>query len=111
MPIAHCFCKDISVSKNSWAEIALQWAADIGVDLSDVTLNAIPLAAQCGKNYTLMVNLYLPSLWPEADVARIQESLVKILSAKLQLNEADIFVLTSIIQSGHVCENGATLRW
>jgi len=111
MPIAHCFCNEIKISENMLSEIAGQWAADIDVDLTDITLNAIPLAAQAGKNYALLVNLYLPSLWQEQDVTRIQESLVRILCAKLQLKAADVFVLTTIIQPGHVYENGTTLRW
>jgi hypothetical protein len=112
MPIANCFLtkkNDLLTAKGE--EIITVWAQAINVDPSDITMNWITNFHQFGRSYAILVNLYLPTLWSERDIHAIQRSLQKTLTQLLAIEETEIFILTSLIQSGHVVENGNAVLW
>lgn len=111
MPIANCFIKDQQVSQNELQKLAAEWADQINVDVKDICLTFITNNVQAGQQYEILVNLYLPSLWSKESTKTIQKSLLTILSKYFQLEPSEIFVMTLIIQSGHVIENGAIVEW
>lgn len=110
MPIAFCYFT-IPVDKLDFPGLTADWSKEIQVNQQDITLHAISHFQQYGQPYGVMVNLFLPTLWSAADVANIQLALLKMLVKYTRLPEKDIFIMTSLIQSGHVVEQGKITRW
>lgn len=111
MPIANCFIKEREIWISGLDSMAIEWAELIGADQKDICLNIITNFHQFGNQYSIMVNLYLPSLWSDSDVRRIQMGLVKVITKYLNISSDKIFIVTSIVQSGHVVENGEAVSW
>lgn len=111
MPIATCFLKNKSIDPEELQKLIKEWAAIIRVDQKDICVNIITDFLQSGQNYALLIHLYLPSLWEEEKIVKIQTSLLELFCHYLDLKIPDVFIMTSIIQSGHVVENGEIVRW
>ncbi len=111
MPIANCFCKRDEISKEKSEKIVSDWAEIAGVDEKEITVNFIHNYSQFGQSSVVLANLYLPSLWSEETIKRIQLGLMEILSKYLEIDKNEIFIMTSIINSGHVVENGNVVDW
>lgn len=111
MPIANCFIKDTPVSPDMAQTIASEWSEKIQVGLKDVCLTFIPHCIQGGQLYKILVNLYLPSLWSPTEIERIQKGLLSVLCNHFHCKAPEIFIMASIIQSGHVLENGQIVEW
>ena len=111
MPIANCFIKKELLKKPNKYQLVEDWVSSINVDVEDITLNLIAAFEQLGNNYKIMVQLYLPSLWTENNIKNIQVQLIRVLKNFFEVKEKDIFILTNIIKSGHVVENGQIIRW
>ncbi|TGM38594.1 hypothetical protein EHQ92_05685 [Leptospira biflexa] len=58
-----------------------------------------------------MVILFLPSLWDKSNIERIQLSLDTLLKKHFKLGVSDVFIITNIVQSGNVTENGNIVKW
>jgi len=109
MPIANCFLRaDIPLPS---ADIASAWRSTIGVDLKDVSISFIPGCLRQGAAYAVMVQLFLPSLWSPASIKTIQLSLADLLQQSMSLEPEDVFIITTIVQSGAVVEQGAIVEW
>lgn len=111
MPIANCYINQISVSKQQFETLTNEWAEIIEVDLKDICLSFIDVSVQTGQNYKVMVNLFLPTLWDESSIERMQLSLDKLLKKHLKLGIEDVFIITNTVQSGNVTENGQIVKW
>lgn len=111
MPIANCYIKDTQVINNEFQDLATLWAEKINVDVKDICLTFIPNCIQAGQQYEILVNLYLPSLWKKDAIKNIQKSLLMILAGHFHISPKHIFIMTSIIQSGNVVENGEVVEW
>jgi hypothetical protein len=110
MPIANCFCKKRKLSIKKMENMVNEWANIVGVDKKDICINMIKEYSQLGQKYPVLVNLYLPTLWSANDIKGIQLGLLKVLSKYLEVKENEIFIMTSLIQSEHVVENGHILK-
>jgi translation elongation factor EF-1alpha len=111
MPIANCYINQISVSTQQLETLTKEWANSIDVDLKDICLSFINVSNQTGQNYNVMVNLFLPTIWDKSSIERIQINLDKALKKNLNLKNKDVFIITSIVQSGNVVENGQVVNW
>ncbi|MTI40240.1 hypothetical protein [Fulvivirga lutimaris] len=111
MPIANCYINTKIPEKTDFNKIVLEWSDKIGASPQDITLNVFTDFVQYGNKDAAMVNLYLPSLWPQQDVENIQSSLSGLLEKYLKIEPDQVFIMTSIIQSGHVFSDGKTERW
>jgi hypothetical protein len=111
MPIANCLVRHRKITPEEIQKLAEEWALEIGVDAKDVCLTFIPNVIQGGQQYEALVNLYLPSLWSDADIRHIQTSLSTLLTKFLNTERSAVFIITSIVQSGHVIENGDVVDW
>lgn len=111
MPIATCFIKNNKISKQQWDTLSAEWAQRIGVDVKDICLTMVTGFIQSGQTYEALVQLSLPSLWAKEDIKTIQMELLSLLSELLKVSSDQIFILTTIIQSGHVVENGKVVKW
>ena len=111
MPIANCYIKNKQVSQGELEELAGKWAEKLHIDIKDICLTVLTDFTQVGQQYEVMINLFLPSLWAEEDVKTIQKTLLELLKSYLKINSSEIFLITSIVQSGHVMENGKIAEW
>lgn len=111
MPIANCYINDITITNKQLETLAKEWAETIEVDLKNICLSIIDVSQQAGQNYKVMVILFLPSIWDKTNIERIQLSLDKLLKKHLKLGVSDVFIITNIVQSGNVTENGNIVKW
>ncbi len=109
MPIAHCYTK--LKLDNDKKNLVRDWAEESSVDGNYMTINFITIAQQLGSAYSIMVNLYLPNLWSEDQVKIIQSSLAVVLAKHFGIHINEIHVITQLVESGHVFENGEQQSW
>ena len=110
MPIANCIvspdcCSTVQES------LSFLWARESGKSEEHMTINVTQYDRQFGKSYPVMANLLLPSAWPVEDVSRLQSGLAQALSLFFSLPVSRIHIVTLIVQSGHVVENGHRIQW
>lgn len=111
MPIGICYIKNKVVDHQKFETHVSKWADKIGVNTSDVSITIIRDFAQFGQTYDILFNLYLPSIWSKKDTSMIQTELLAMLCEAFKIHPKNIFILTNIIQSGHVVENGKIVNW
>ncbi len=111
MPIANCFVSGIEVSAESGNQIARAWAAKINTNISDITLSFIPVSFQAGQTYAVMIQLYLPDFWSGEETKGVQLELLNAVCAALMIQASHVFIVTHMVTSGHVVENGKIVTW
>jgi hypothetical protein len=111
MPIANCLVKDIEIIPEEWEKMVTDLAAKAKLQVTEITLNVITGGWQFGNPYKVMITLYLPTLWNSVDIELIQKSLLSALTSNLNLPPEDIFIMTSLVESGNVVENGKMVWW
>lgn len=110
MPILVCYTRERHKQKD-WDKLVQHWGERIQVAQKDICLNVITDFTQAGANYKLLANLYLPSLWPEPSIKHIQKSFLACAEEFLDIQQKSIFLMTQIIQSGHVIDRGSLEEW
>lgn len=111
MPIANCYIRKELSEKVDFSQLIKEWAHALKIRESDITLNVLSDFKQFGQQYPAMINLFLPSLWSEADIEKIQRTLSEMLQKHLEIGSSQLFIMTSIIESGHVFSEGKVERW
>jgi hypothetical protein len=111
MPIANCFIKNKNLNSNEWSIMASEWAQSIEVDTEDICINIITGVIQVGRDYSVLVDLHIPSLWTDKEIKKIQLGLLNVLQKHLDIPPEQIFIMTNIIHSGRVVENGEIVAW
>jgi hypothetical protein len=111
VPIANCFLRGEHPAEADVDRLIALWSEESDVGPEEMTINLIAGARQGGSSYRLMALLFLPSLWSRDAVDRLQRGLAAALSRGLGLSPSDVHVITSIVDSGHVVENGQTQEW
>ncbi|MEP0366298.1 MAG: hypothetical protein ABJN36_02950 [Cyclobacteriaceae bacterium] len=111
MPIANCFLKEKYFDQSVFDALTEDWSIEIGVSLEDITINWMSVNNQSGKSYEAIIHLYLPTVWSEDQVAKIQLSLSKQIAKHFDLDSKQVFIMTSVIKSGHVVSNGEVEKW
>ncbi len=76
-----------------------------------MTVNVIRSEKQFGNKYTVMANLQLPTMWSSSDVSVIQKGLARALAKYYDLEIAQVHVVTQMVESGMVVEDGRELQW
>ncbi len=111
MPIAICTIKNKAIPNEVLEPLVSQWADKIGVHIRDVSITFVPDCIRFGQQYDILCNLYLPSLWEKENVNLVQHELLVILADAFNIRAENIFIITNIVQSGNVVENGKTVEW
>ncbi len=111
MPFAVCYLDKEKLKGADFETLVSEWARTIEVSEEDITLNLVTNRAQFGSRFPVVANLYLPSLWSEDQVQIIQETLSSLVEKYLDVESDEIFIMTSIVLSGHVYSNGKAERW
>lgn len=111
MPIAICNIKNKAISNKILEPLVSKWADKIGVNIRDISITFVPNCIQFGQQYDILCNLYLPSLWEKENVNLIQNELLVVLVDAFKIQTENIFIITNIVQSGNVVENGKIVEW
>jgi len=112
MPIIQCFL-DRSI-KSSWKNevlIANKLVDEIGVDEKDLTIQFIQGVSVAGRQYGVLVVMYLPSVWTQGGIERIQLIVQITLCRHLNVEPSGLFLITQVIDSGHVVCDGRIEKW
>jgi hypothetical protein len=109
VPIANCIVASVPDDLDTSAIVAA-WSNRSGIDSDEMTINVLE-AHQAGKPYAVMAWLYLPSIWPDDAVAALSEGLAAALAGAFFVELSSVQVVTSIVPSGLVVEDGETVHW
>jgi hypothetical protein len=110
MPIATCFLNP-KIDINQISGLVTEWAGILEVEERDICINVITNFHQFGRDYEILVHLSLPSVWKEREIREIQTSLLGLLSRYCRVAPEKIFIMTNIIHSGHVVDDGEIVTW
>ncbi len=109
MPIANCIItKPCTESDSNLVEL---WAKEANIAQEHITINIIEAKKQLGNQYAIMSTLLLPSMWAKEQISLIQLALANSLAKYYNLDLIDIHIVTRIIESSLVLENGEVLHW
>ena len=111
MPIANCFVRDGVTSGADVQGLTGVWAEESGIGDEHMTINLIAGTLQDGAAYGITAFLYLPSLWSADHVRQLQVGLASALARGFAVDPVEVQVITSIVESGHVVQNGQTQEW
>ena len=109
MPIANCM---VTPNCPKCTENLVElWSIESGMPADHMTINLIATEHQWGKPYPIMATLLLPSIWSKPDISALQLGLAKALAQGFHLDLGQVQVITHIIDSGRVVENGTEETW
>jgi hypothetical protein len=111
VPIANCFVHDDVPPGLEIDALTALWSEESGVGSGQMTINVIAGTRQTGAPYRVMAFLYLPSLWSSEQLRQLQVGLARALGRGFAVAPAEVQVITSIVESGHVVEAGETQNW
>lgn len=109
MPIAQCMLS--KTCKMEQGDLIALWSQYSNVPEEHLTINLFHTHEQLGHLYPIMVNLQLPSLWSKDKIFDIQLGLLRALIECFSLQKGDVHIVSTIIESGMVVENGNVLYW
>jgi hypothetical protein len=109
MPIANCLVASVPDDLDT-SDVVAAWSNRSGIDSGEMTINLLE-AHQAGKPYAVMAWLYLPSIWPDDAVAALSQGLAAALADAFVVELSSVQVVTSIVASGLVVEDGETVHW
>ena len=112
MPIANCIispeCKRNTDRPKSLIEL---WSSEAKISSEHMTINLTQSSEQLGKKYQVMATLLLPSAWSLTDISSLQIGLAVALGEYFHLHINEVFVSTTIVNSGMVVETGKEVVW
>lgn len=113
MPIATVFVRsDMEpLDDKSLARLVPAWAAHADQPAAHMTVNIVDNIVQAGAGFALMAWLDLPDLWPGEAVDALQTGLARALADVFAADIGEVQVITRLVASGHVVEDGAIVRW
>lgn len=112
MPIANCIVKRRNFQEAMSSETLIElWATASGKSSEHMTVNILESSNQQGNIYDIMATLYLPSLWSNQDVDLLQLGLAKALAEYFNVGVNRVHVITQIVVSGMVVDNGEIVEW
>jgi hypothetical protein len=111
VPIANCFVRDDLPTDPDIDALTALWSDESGVSSEHMTINVIAGTRQAGAPYRVMAFLYLPTLWSSEQVRQLQVGLARALTRGFALASAEVQVISSVVHSGHVVEDGETQDW
>jgi hypothetical protein len=111
MPIAICYTNENIIDNLSLQQLIAEWATLIQVDTKDIHVSMVYPQLQSGQTYKLLAHVFLPTLWTYEEVNNIQLSFHRLLMKYGGLLPADIFIITTLVPSAQVVENGSLVTW
>ncbi|MGR5175316.1 hypothetical protein ACPV4B_01045 [Vibrio parahaemolyticus] len=112
MPVAVCFItSELKLRESQTPDMVEVWSRHSGIGASEMTVTLIPSEQHFGKSYAVIGHLYLPSVWAEEQVTSLQLGLASALVDCFAIDESQVLIMTSMIESGLVVEGGREIHW
>jgi hypothetical protein len=112
MPIVNCFiAPGLDPAQTNQQDIIDLWGKEANQSTGHMAINWIRCTMQTGHSYPVMAELSLASLWSAEHISDIQVGLAKALAIYFSLSLEQVFVLTTIVESGRVVDNGREVIW
>lgn len=112
MPIANCFVsKNCASRADGLDNLVIRWSRESNIASEHMTVNVMERVEQVGSAYEIMATLWLPSLWSRSSVDLLQAGLAKALADSFATSVSEVHVITHIVESGLVVENGKSVTW
>ncbi|MCS0045428.1 hypothetical protein [Vibrio antiquarius] len=112
MPIANCILSpQVAANSSDSTGLIEKWGEHSGIDTSEMTVTVMRSDEQMGKEYGAICTLNLPNLWSPKAVSSLQVGLAKAISEHFSLKDAEVLVMTFLIESGLVVEGGKEVSW
>lgn len=109
MPIANCIVNQ--ANSNYTDDLVELWSDESGINSAHMTINILNSTEQFGQQYKIMATLQLLSIWSSEKVSDLQLGLAKALSTRFKLPIDQVHVVTTVIESSLVVENGEEVSW
>lgn len=87
------------------------WSRFSGKPSEHMTVNILQAQLQVGVQYKAMASLSIPSMWLAEDVNRLQLGLARAIAEFFSISIASVHVVTTVIESDLVVENGEQIHW
>ena len=111
MPVVNCLITEDALKLSQTDSIVQYWADLSNINPMDITINILPIYQQLGVGYPIFATMYLPSIWSSEAIKRIQLGLLKTLLVHSNRSKEEVFIVSILIDSGHVVENGIIQQW
>ncbi len=112
MPIAFVYSKNVKkISGLQGEQLLKDWSEGGEVPKEYCTINFIENELQVGNQYQIMARIFLPNLWDEQAVKLIQKSLIQAINKNLNVTQENVFIMISLIHSGHLTDRGVVEEW
>jgi hypothetical protein len=111
VPIVNCFVRDDLPPDPDIDTLTALWSDESGIGSEHMTINVIAGTRQAGAPYRVMAFLYLPTLWSFEQVRQLQVGLARALTRGFAVASSEVQVISSVVHSGHVVEDGETQDW
>lgn len=112
MPIANCFiAPKLIQTSNTTDDLIAAWAKRSGIDSSEMTIMLTPYEHRLGKEYTVICQLFLPTAWSQSAISALQTGLSHAIADTFSLDNSQIFLMTTLVESGFVVEQGREVKW
>lgn len=112
MPIANCIISpELTATLEQPQSLIELWSGHSGQSSEHMTVNLISSIAQVGAGYKIMAFLYLPSLWSDKAVSQLQIGLARSLAEGFACDLSSVQIITTMVNSGFVVENGEQIEW
>ncbi len=86
--------------------IVKMWSDLSGFEEEDITITVSKGSIEAGRNYQLIVHLYIASTVPANKIKVLQTSLAQSIAQSCLFDLNTIVIMTQIIQPGMILENG-----
>lgn len=107
MPIARCTVLKTCLQNASLKhDPVVLWREKSGINSDEMTISVTGCEQQFGKQYKVLAELYLPSLWSASNKQQLQLGLALALAEYFSTALNNILVITIMVNSRDVVENG-----
>ncbi len=96
--VAHCQIKNRMIPEHHLNQI-LQDCRHMGIEEKDICLNFSRIILQAGRQFDLIINLFIPGALPAGTIQQIKAGLPVLLARHLRIKQEDIWLTTTLTQA------------
>lgn len=99
--IANCQIRNRMIPRHHADRLLEACIAATGLQATDICLNFTPVVQQVGRQFELILQVFLPAGMPDQEAEAIAGALPGIMAQHLSLREADIWLTLTRTQTPH----------
>ncbi len=99
--IANCQIRNRMIPRHHAERLLEACVQATGLEPADICLNFSPVIQQVGRQFELMLHLFLPAAMPDQQATAITAALPGIMAQHLSIRESDIWLTLTRTQTGY----------